>query len=106
MTVQCHMCHVSWILSSLSLSLPHTHTHTHPAIRVTQENGYSYVEMNASSTRNKRTLHQEVASQLSCLSLGALIKEGVSGGRRHALIMDEVDGMAGNEDRGGMQVGI
>ena len=23
---------------------------------------------------------------------------------RHALIMDEVDGMAGNEDRGGMQV--
>lgn len=25
-------------------------------------------------------------------------------GRRHALIMDEVDGMAGNEDRGGIQV--
>jgi replication factor C subunit 1 len=24
-------------------------------------------------------------------------------GKRHALIMDEVDGMAGNEDRGGMQ---
>ena len=24
-------------------------------------------------------------------------------GRAHALIMDEVDGMAGNEDRGGMQ---
>lgn len=23
---------------------------------------------------------------------------------RHALIMDEVDGMAGNEDRGGIQV--
>ena len=23
---------------------------------------------------------------------------------KHALIMDEVDGMAGNEDRGGMQV--
>ena len=70
-----------------------------------QENSYSYVEMNASSTRNKRTLHEEVASQLSCLSLGALIKEGVSSGRRHVLIMDEVDGMAGNEDRGGMQVG-
>lgn len=25
-------------------------------------------------------------------------------GQRHCLIMDEVDGMAGNEDRGGMQV--
>lgn len=25
-------------------------------------------------------------------------------GTRHALIMDEVDGMAGNEDRGGIQV--
>ena len=25
-------------------------------------------------------------------------------GRRHALIMDEVDGMAGNEDRGGIPV--
>ena len=24
----------------------------------------------------------------------------------HVLIMDEVDGMAGNEDRGGMQVGV
>ena len=27
-------------------------------------------------------------------------------GQNHCLIMDEVDGMAGNEDRGGMQVGI
>ena len=25
-------------------------------------------------------------------------------GKRHVLIMDEVDGMSGNEDRGGMQV--
>ena len=24
--------------------------------------------------------------------------------RKHVLLMDEVDGMAGNEDRGGMQV--
>ena len=26
--------------------------------------------------------------------------------KKHVLIMDEVDGMAGNEDRGGMQVGM
>lgn len=25
--------------------------------------------------------------------------------RRHCVVMDEVDGMSGNEDRGGMQVG-
>jgi len=25
-------------------------------------------------------------------------------GRKHCLLMDEVDGMAGNEDRGGLQV--
>ena len=31
-------------------------------------------------------------------------KGGVACGRRHVLIMDEVDGMAGNADRGGMQV--
>jgi len=29
---------------------------------------------------------------------------GVVEGQRHCLMMDEVDGMAGNEDRGGMQV--
>ena len=62
------------------------------------------MELNASSTRNKRILHNEVSSLLSCFSIGALVKGGVSSGRRHALIMDEVDGMAGNEDRGGMQV--
>ena len=29
--------------------------------------------------------------------------EQVVDGRRHCVLMDEVDGMAGNEDRGGMQ---
>ena len=29
---------------------------------------------------------------------------GAEAGKNHVLIMDEVDGMAGNEDRGGMQV--
>ena len=82
----------------------HTHTHTHTHNMSIQENGYTFVELNASSTRNKRTLHEEVASQVSCLSIDALVRGGVSSGRRHALIMDEVDGMAGTEDRGGMQV--
>ena len=72
-----------------------------------QETGYSYVELNASATRSKRTLHDEVATHLDCMSLDAFRTKrqvGVVSGRRHALIMDEVDGMAGNEDRGGVQV--
>ena len=69
------------------------------------------MELNASATRSKRTLHEDVAVHLDCTSLDAFRttsssggKVGVASGRRHALIMDEVDGMAGNEDRGGMQV--
>lgn len=53
-------------------------------------------------------MQNEVASHLSCLSIDTFLggaKHHVTSGRRHALIMDEVDGMAGNEDRGGMQVG-
>ena len=72
-----------------------------------QEAGYSYVELNASATRSKKTLHDEVATHLDCMSLDAFRTKqqvGVASGRRHALIMDEVDGMAGNEDRGGVQV--
>ena len=67
--------------------------------------------MNASSTRSKKTLHEEVASHLSCLSMDAFLEGkgggagGGASGKYHALIMDEVDGMAGNEDRGGVQVG-
>ena len=59
-----------------------------------------------------------MASQIGSLSLDSFVTggEGVGGGggggggmtsgRKHALIMDEVDGMAGNEDRGGVQVSV
>ena len=49
-----------------------------------------------------------MASQLGSHSLdGFVLGKGggaLVSGWKHALIMDEVDGMAGNEDRGGMQV--
>jgi len=32
--------------------------------------------------------------------------DSTDGGKRHVLIMDEVDGMAGNEDRGGISVSV
>ena len=64
------------------------------------------MELNASATRSKKRLHDEVATQLHCTSIDVFRTKsvGVSSGQRHALIMDEVDGMAGNEDRGGVQV--
>ena len=61
----------------------------------------SYVEMNASSTRSKNNLQGKVSQLLSNYSL--LTNSG-SVNDKHVLIMDEVDGMAGNEDRGGLQV--
>lgn len=66
--------------------------------------GYHYFELNASDTRNKKGLHERVADALSskCIVLGnAKTKDELSG--KHVLIMDEVDGMSGNEDRGGVQ---
>ncbi|KAI5711611.1 hypothetical protein M8J75_001812 [Diaphorina citri] len=78
---------------------------------VCQELGFDVVEFNASDTRSKRLLQEEVSSLLSCSSLtpffsGGDKKTGGGGGRvtrNHVLVMDEVDGMAGNEDRGGVQ---
>lgn len=66
--------------------------------------GFDTIEFNASDTRSKRLLKEEVAELLSNKTL-----HGYIGGRnktlteKQVLIMDEVDGMAGNEDRGGMQ---
>lgn len=65
--------------------------------------------MNASSCRNKSAIHEQVSSQLNSLSITAFLggkQGGVASGRRHVLIMDEVDGMDGNADRGGMSVSI
>ena len=63
----------------------------------------SYVEMNASSTRSKSNLQEKVSGLLSNYSL--LSSSGCVNDK-HVLIMDEVDGMAGNEDRGGVQVSL
>ena len=67
--------------------------------------------MNASSCRNKSTIRQQVASQLSSLTITAFLgpagsQGGLASGRKHALIMDEVDGMDGNADRGGISVSV
>ncbi|XP_034441483.1 replication factor C subunit 1 [Hippoglossus hippoglossus] len=77
---------------------------TTTAALVCEELGFSYVEMNASSTRSKNSLKQVVAESLNNTSIESFYK-GTSNtvSSKHVLIMDEVDGMAGNEDRGGIQ---
>ncbi|XP_020279206.1 replication factor C subunit 1 isoform X2 [Pseudomyrmex gracilis] len=71
---------------------------------VCKELGYDLVEFNASDTRNKNLLKAEVSGLLS----NTTMKDFVTGTtqkitKKHVLLMDEVDGMAGNEDRGGLQ---
>lgn len=86
-----------------------------------KELGFDIVEFNASDTRSKRLLHEEVSQLLSTNSLAGFLKgnkndhlylyifytlaftDGSAPTKKHVLLMDEVDGMAGNEDRGGMQ---
>lgn len=73
---------------------------------VSKELGFDIVEFNASDTRSKKLLHDEVTELLSSKSLSGMLrgKNGhVAPSAKHVLIMDEVDGMAGNEDRGGIQ---
>ncbi|XP_061684714.1 replication factor C subunit 1 isoform X2 [Syngnathoides biaculeatus] len=77
---------------------------TTTAALVCEELGFSYVEMNASCTRSKSNLKEVVAESLNNTSIESFYKgtsQKVSA--KHVLIMDEVDGMAGNEDRGGVQ---
>lgn len=77
---------------------------TTTAALVCEELGFSYVEMNASCTRSKNSLKEVVAESLNNTSIETFYKgtsQTVSS--KHVLIMDEVDGMAGNEDRGGIQ---
>ncbi|KAM4750984.1 LOW QUALITY PROTEIN: replication factor C subunit 1 [Anableps anableps] len=77
---------------------------TTTASLVCEELGFSYVEMNASCTRSKNSLKEVVAESLNNTSIESFYKgtsQTVSS--KHVLIMDEVDGMAGNEDRGGIQ---
>ncbi|XP_058048523.1 replication factor C subunit 1 isoform X2 [Ahaetulla prasina] len=77
---------------------------TTTASLVCQELGVSYVELNASDTRSKKSLKEVVAESLNNTSIkGFCSGESRSVSAKHVLIMDEVDGMAGNEDRGGIQ---
>lgn len=72
---------------------------------VCKEAGFEYFELNASDTRSKKNLQQTVSQVLGNQTLGHCFTGDAMGksSSKHAIIMDEVDGMAGNEDRGGMR---
>ncbi|CAG4920757.1 unnamed protein product [Colias eurytheme] len=73
---------------------------------VCKELGFDTVEFNASDTRSKNLIKEQITELLSTTSLSGYAR-GVTGKqavtKKHVLVMDEVDGMAGNEDRGGLQ---
>ncbi|KAJ8321817.1 hypothetical protein KUTeg_000288 [Tegillarca granosa] len=78
---------------------------TTTATIVCKEAGFSFVELNASSTRSKKSLKEVVAESLNNTTMVDFVvgSTAKTNGHKHCMIMDEVDGMAGNEDRGGLQ---
>ncbi|XP_040583875.1 replication factor C subunit 1 [Lepeophtheirus salmonis] len=68
---------------------------TTTASLVCKELGFDIMELNASDGRSKKSLDTNVKEALSSRSLSKISAKRV-------LLMDEVDGMAGNEDRGGI----
>ncbi|KAL5103698.1 Replication factor C subunit 1 [Taenia crassiceps] len=95
----------AWARAAL-LSGPPGVGKTSTALVVCAELNLFTIEMNASDTRSKRSLQEEVAHALGMRSLtGTFVFPSAKtlALTSHVLIMDEVDGMAGNEDRGGMQ---
>ena len=67
-----------------------------------RELGMDVVEYNASDTRSKKSITQVVNSAAGCFSVTHMLKSGNKSKQQKVVVMDEVDGMAGNEDRGGI----
>ena len=71
------------------------------SIRVlTKNKGYRTFELNASDKRNKDTINNSVGFLMNNTTLSSIDN---STNTKNIIIMDEVDGMAGNEDKGGIK---
>lgn len=70
-----------------------------------KEAGFTFIELNASDSRSKKLLDSILGESTENASMDAYLKTGKHkmselSKDKHCVIMDEVDGMAGNEDRG------
>ena len=74
---------------------------------VCKETGYTFIELNASDSRSKKLLDKVLGESTENASIDSYFKQKHKisdlNKDKHCVIMDEVDGMAGNEDRGGVQ---
>lgn len=94
-----------WEFKAILMAGPPGVGKTTTAHLVCNELGYEAIEMNASDCRNKSTLAEHVLTLLGNTSVTQFFTSSANGGKvaqKKALIMDEVDGMGGNADRGGM----
>ena len=71
------------------------------AIRIlAKTKGYRIFELNASDKRNKDTINNSVGFLMNNTTLSAIDNSTNS---KNIIIMDEIDGMTGNEDKGGIK---
>ncbi|KRZ20095.1 Replication factor C subunit 1, partial [Trichinella pseudospiralis] len=75
-----------------------------------QELGIPYLELNASDSRNKKLIEEHFSESVKSRSIDQYFRNDRTAEQQqssntsdHVLIMDEVDGMSGNEDRAGVQ---
>ncbi|KIH46742.1 replication factor RFC1 domain protein [Ancylostoma duodenale] len=75
------------------------------AVMACESLGWKTVEMNASDVRNKKSLEQQITQLTESHQIEEYFTSLPGGAEeevKHALIMDEVDGMSGTEDRAGV----
>ena len=74
---------------------------------VAREYDYEPLETNASDQRNKKIIDQLLSDAVGTESITAFTQgekdEKIKIGKKTVIIMDEVDGVSGNSDRGGVQ---
>jgi replication factor C large subunit len=67
-----------------------------------KEFGFTIIEMNASDTRSEKAINAVAKPASSYRALDNFSGSGSAKGSGNLLFLDEVDGIAGNEDRGGV----
>jgi replication factor C large subunit len=67
-----------------------------------KEFGFTIIEMNASDTRSEKAINVVAKPATSYVALDNFSTQNQTKGKGNLLFLDEVDGIAGNEDRGGV----